>query len=400
MIGPWKKGTEQALPTGAKAPPPSTAGKLEMKFTVSRSVMLDALQVMGSVIPTKAVRPIAMNMHMVVNADGMVTLSGTDFEIAMSYRLAVANVAAPGEAVVNASRATAILREAADGDVEFETNESGKLVLRCGRSSFNLLTERPDEFPARPEHKPENEFTLNQKQFVSLIRNTLFAVARDKTRFAFNGASLTIAGKEAVMVGTNGKRLALMRETIDNSEGTTAAAIIPGRALGIFEKALVDDEMVSLAIGDRDITMKTTRAVMSARLVEGIFPEPETVIPQEFIRTVEFDRVELQKAFRQAALLTSKETRSVHMTLSEDGATLKSKALDAGEAEVFVDCSGFSGDPMTVTYNPDYIADGLGVIRSDKVFFRLNQAGAPARVESSDDDGFLYIIMPVLQRHV
>ncbi len=371
-----------------------------MKFTVSRSIMLDALQIMGSVIPSKSVRPIACNMHMVVDADGMVTLSGTDFEVAMSYRLAVASVAEPGEAVVNASRATSILREANDGDIEFETNESGKLELRCGRSCFNLLTEKPDEFPERPHHDSQNEFALNQKQFVSLIRSVLFAVARDKTRFAFNGARLIIEGSDAVMVATDGKRLALKREAIDNSDDVHAAAIIPGRALGVFERTLVDDEMVRLTISDRDVTMKTTRAVMSARLCEGVFPEHETVIPKDNSRVIEFDRVALQTAFRQAALLTSKETRSVHMTLSPEGATLRAKALDAGEAEIFVDCDGFTGEAMTVSYNPDYIADVLGVVQTDRVQFKLSQSNVPALLESTEDDGFLYVLMPVTQRHV
>lgn len=371
-----------------------------MKFTVSRSVMLDALQIMGSVIPSKSVRPIACNMHMVVDSDGMVTLSGTDFEIAMSYQLAVSNVVESGEAVVNASKATAILREAADGDVEFETNESGKLVLRCGRSCFNLLTEKPDEFPDRPQHNTANEFALNQKQFVSLIRKVLFAVARDKTRFAFNGARLQIEDNEAVMVATDGKRLALMRETIDNSEGVQAAAVIPGRALGVFERTLEDDEVVCLSIGERDVTMKTSRSVMSARLVEGVFPDHDNVIPKECTRTAEFDRVELQKAFRQAALLTSKETRSVHMTLDSECATLRAKALDAGEAEIIVDCAGFTGDPMTVSYNPDFIADGLGVMESDRVQFKVKQSNEPALLESTGDAGFLYVVMPVTQRNV
>ncbi len=371
-----------------------------MKFTVPRNIMLDALQIMGSVIPSKSVRPIACNMHIVVDGDGIVTLSGTDFEMAMSYRLSVTSVDDPGEAVVNAGRATSILREAPDGDIVFETNESGKLVVRAGRSCFNLLTERPEEFPERPTHDSTHEFALSQSQFVSLVKKVLFAVARDKSRFAFNGARLSIEGDKAVMVATDGKRLALMSEKIDNVDGATASAIIPGRALSIFEKALGDDEMVRVSIGDRDVTMKTNRAVMSARLVEGVFPDHDKVIPQEGGRTAVFDRQDLHKAFRQAALLTSKETRSVNMTITENGATLRSKALDAGEAEVVVDCTGFVGDPLTVSYNPDFIADGLNALQSDTVMFSVNQANEPARVESEDESGFLYVVMPVTQRNV
>lgn len=371
-----------------------------MKFTVPRNDMLEALQILGSVIPSKSVRPIACNMHMVVNSDGMATLSGTDFEIAMSFNLAVSSVDEPGEAVVHAARATSILREAPEGNVEFETNESGKLSVRAGRSSFNLLTEKPEEFPEPPSYDATHEFALNQKQLVSLIRKVLFAVARDKTRFAFNGARLSIEGGEATMVATDGKRLALMTETIANVDGVTASAIIPGRALGVFEKVLSDDEEVRLVVGERDVTMKTSRAVMSARLVEGVFPDHNAVIPKASAQSATFDRVDLQKAFRQAALLTSKETRSVHMTIDSQSATLRSKALDAGDAEVVVDCTGFDGEAITVSYNPDFIAEGLGVLEVDAVSFGVNQANEPARIEAAEEPGFLYVVMPVTQRNI
>ncbi|MCB9833506.1 MAG: DNA polymerase III subunit beta [Planctomycetes bacterium] len=368
-----------------------------MKFRASRQALLEAFQVAGSVVSSRAIRPILGCVHLVVHQD-RAEASATDLEIAIRYRLPVLAVVEPGEAVVPAARLTAILRECSSDEVELDSDSGGKIHLVSGSSSFQLLSEHPEEFPRIPEFPDAAAFGLNRDKLVSLIRKTSFAVAKEKSRFAFNGAKLHIEGNEARMIATDGKRLAMMVEEIDNSDGVEAGHIVPARALQVFEKVLgEEDDLVRIALDDKEIMLKTTRAEISSRLVDGSFPNYKAVIPETCAFTVGFDREELIRAFRQAALLTNQETRSVRMKLVDGRATLSAQALDAGEARIDLDAPDHQGEEFVIAFNPDFIVEGLKVVAGERVQIGLSRSNMPAKI--TGDGSFVYVVMPVTMRN-
>lgn len=368
-----------------------------MKFTVSRQAVLEAFQVVGLVISPRAIRPILTNVHMVVGQD-LLTIMGTDLEMSIRFHVPMNEVDEAGEAVVPAARVASILKECATETVAFEAEPGGKVRLSSGKSSFQLLSENPEEFPPIPEFDNENAFGLDRDKFVTLIRKTQFAVAREKSRFAFNGAKLHIEGDEARMIATDGKRLVMKVEQIDNSDKVSAGHIVPSRALTVFEKVMGDeDDLVRIALADNEIMVKTTRAELSSRLVEGSFPNHKAVIPEECLINLEFPREDLIRAFRQAALLTSQETRSVKLRIASGKAELSAQALDAGEAKIELDVPGYDGEELLIAFNPDFMAEGLKVMECEAVHVGFSRANQPAKI--TGDDGFVYVVMPVTTRN-
>ncbi len=368
-----------------------------MKFRASRQALLEAVQVAGSGVSSRAIRPILGCIHLVVHEDRAEALA-TDLEIAIRFRLPLLDVEQTGEAVVPAARLTAILRECGTDDVRLESDSAGKIRLDSGSSSFQLLSEHPEEFPPIPEFPGDSAFGLNRDKLITLIRKTTFAVAREKSRFAFNGAKLHIEGDQARMIATDGKRLAMMVEDIDNSDGIEAGHIVPARALQVFEKVLgEEDDLVRIALDDKEIMLKTTRAEISSRLVDGSFPNYKAVIPETCAFTVGFDREELIRSFRQAALLTNQETRSVKLRLEDGKATLSAQALDAGEAKIEIEAPDYQGDEFVIAFNPDFLVEGLKVMACERVEIGLTRSNMPAKI--TGDGAFVYVVMPVTMRN-
>ena len=368
-----------------------------MKFSVSRRAMLEAFQVAGSVISTRAIRPILSNLHVVVR-DGSAAVMATDLEISIRYHVPLDSMDEPGEAVIPATRVTAILKECSSEQVNFEAQSEGRIRLTSDKSSFNLLSENPQEFPAISEFKESEAFGLEREKLVSLIRKTLFAVAKEKSRFAFNGAKLYIEGSEARMIATDGKRLVMKIENIDNSDELSAGHIIPARALTVFEKILADDdETVCISLEENRVMVKTTKAEISSQLVEGSFPNYKAVIPEECSTTLTFGREELIQAFRQASLLTSQETRSVKLVLADGKAFLSAQALDAGEAKIELAVSGYDAEPFHIAFNPDFIVEGLRVMDADEIQIGFSRPNQPVKI--TGEDNFVYVVMPITTRN-
>ncbi|MEE9394201.1 MAG: DNA polymerase III subunit beta [Planctomycetota bacterium] len=370
-----------------------------MRFSVQRQAILEAFQLVGSIISSRPMRPILGCVHILVDDPARVRLMSSDLEITIRFDLPLQAGAELGEVVVPASRVASILREVSTEEVGFETDETGKLRIKSGRSSFNLLGENPEEFPEMPEFDGDQAFGLDREKLLLLIRKTLFAVAKEKSRFAFNGAKLIIEGDTARMVATDGKRLATKVVAIDNSDNISAGPIVPARALQVFEKAMTDDdETVRIALDERQIMVKTTRAEISSRLVDGSFPNYTGVIPKETSMSVRFRRDDLISAFRQAALLTSQETRSVRFSLEDGRATLSAQALDAGDAKIELDAPDHKGEPFSISFNPDFFTEGLKVMDTDEVEIGLSRPNTPAKILGEED--LVYVVMPVTMRNV
>lgn len=370
-----------------------------MKFTVLKSAIVEALGIIGSVVVQRSVRPILNNVHIVVGDDGRATLVSTDLmEISLRYRLPLVEVAATGEALLPIARTLSIAREAPSEQITFEQDEPGKITIRSGRSVFNVLSDNPADYPQVPEFRTAGSFTLDRTKLLRLIRKTQFAIAKEKSRFAFNGAVLHLTNGEARMVATDGKRLAIMKETVDHGESLATRPIIPLRALHAFDKLLaLDEESAQIAVDEREIMLRTPRADVIAPLLEGSFPDYQAVIPKETPTLVRFNRLELASAFRQAALLTSQDSRSVRMSLADGKATLRSQAPDAGAATIDIDAPDYVGEPISIAFNPDYFDEGLRVMESETVTLGLAKANQPAVLMG--DENFLYVVMPITLRN-
>lgn len=369
-----------------------------MKFTVSKHAVLEALQVVGSVVAPRGVQPILNNVHLVVEADGIARLSATDLEISIRYRLPLSQCEGSGQALLPSGRTLSIIRESNADQITFTCEEKGKISIKAGHGVFDIVSGDPAEFPPIPEFKATNAIGIERDKFLRLIRKTQFAVAKEKSRFGFNGAMFHITNGEARMVATDGKRLVMAWDTIGSAESAPTRPIIPLRALSAFDKLMsLDADAVQVSFDEREIMLKTARAEASSRLVEGAFPDYQAVIPKESTIKVRFARQELSSAFRQAAILTSQESRSVRIFLENGKATLKAQAPDAGAATIDLDAPDFTVEPVSIAFNPDYFDEGLKVMEAETVTLSLSRSNLPATLTGDPD--FLYVVMPITLRN-
>jgi len=100
-------------------------------------------------------------------------------------------------------------------------------------SFFKIYTQPVDSFPPIPSFEGKPEFEIAGGQLRQLIGQTVFAAAREASRYAFNGILMAIKGKRSQLVGTDGRRLAeaLGDLTSGGSKGDKDGprAIIPSR---------------------------------------------------------------------------------------------------------------------------------------------------------------------------
>jgi len=163
--------------------------------------------------------------------------------------------------------------------------------------------------------------------------------------------------------------------------------------MNLIQRVAADGEQTfDVKILENQMLIRTARAVLVGSLVQGNFPKYNDVIPKQCACKAQIDRAAFEHRIRQAALMTSEESRGVKLSFQPQQVTLSSHAPETGEAEVSCPVK-FEGEPIEIAFNPTFLTDALRVIDSQQISLEMNAPNKPAVIKSGSD--FLYVLMPV-----
>jgi len=364
-----------------------------MKVICNRGALLEAISVAGNVVATRTPKPVLQCLKLSAE-DNALTVGATDLEVAIRYIDNQVQIDKPGEALLPADKLRDIVRESVDDTLAIEVS-GDNASIRGQDSHFKIFTQNVKDFPPVPDFEGEADFTLAASHLKGLINQTLFAAAKESTRYAFNGVLMVAKGKKINLVSTDGRRLAQANGDLASEKlpKDGAKAIVPAKALNLIDKLIDDpDEAVSVQVRENQVIFHTSSATLTSNLVEGQFPPYEDVIPKDTDKKMTAGTADFLSAVRRAALLTTEESKGVRLAFTKKGLKLTSRSPEAGEAEVNFACK-FEGGDVEIGFNPTFLTDALRVVDSDEISLELTAPNRPGLLRGGPN--FLYVIMPV-----
>lgn len=367
-----------------------------MKITCDREKLLDAFATVAAVAPTRSPKPILQNVKLDVSKDKTL-LMATDMEVGIRMEVGGIDVAAEGKALLPVGRFGSILRESTDDKMVIEADPQGTIV-RGERSEFKLPGANPDEFPDVAAFEDKAHHEVPARLLKELIRRTLFATDTESSRYALGGVLLEFEEERITAVGTDGRRLAKMEGpamSVDGGSSTETMTIVPARAMQLLERALADgDAEVQIAAHSSDVQVKSPRATIYARLVEGRFPKWRDVLPQRSGSTkIDLTVGPVFSAVRQASIVTSDESRGILLTFDEGTLTLSGQTAEIGQSRVELPIA-YDGEKIAISLDHRFVADFLKVLEPEKSFTLDVQDGEAAALFTTED-GYGYVVMPL-----
>lgn len=392
-----------------------------MKVVCDRAALLDAVNLVSGAVAARTPRPQLTCVKLAASKSGGVgelSLVATDGELSLSLKVAQVDVQQAGEALIPADKLRQIISaEDTEPTLTLEVEDEA-MHIRGKDAHFKVFGYPATDFPPIPafadvvagskgQDKAKAVFTHSAGGLESLIARTVFATAKETSRYAINGVLFKRDGKRLEMVATDGRRLALCRSNLSASDKDTKAisCIIPTKGLTMLQRLFsapedhvqvaITDNQIYFNVGSADGKTGEGRAVLSSNLVEGSFPPYEDVIPKDHDKRVTFDKDVLNSAVKRAALLTNEESRGVrlHFQGKNKQLELSSRAPEMGEAQVTVDIAKYDGDDIEIGFNPAFITDALKVINDPEVILELKAQNKPGLIRSGTD--FVYVVMPV-----
>ncbi len=362
-----------------------------MKVIAQTDALTEALGLVGSIVATRTPKPVLQCVKLIA-ADGALTLLATDLESSCRYHLPQVEVLEEGEALIPADRLTAIVRESMEDTLTLEVSKETCLIT-ARDSRFTIYGYDPGEFPPVADFTAEADAEVPAAVLTELISKTLFATAKEHSRYAISGVLWEIGQKRLQLVATDGRRLALAKGTLVTAATRDVSAIVPTKLMSLIQRiAGSSEQTLSVRIADSQILIRSANAVLTSNLVQGNFPKYSDVIPREATRKAEVNTGQLLHRIRQAALLTSEQSKGVRLAFEEGTLTLTSRAPETGEAEVKVPIE-YTGEAMAIGFNPAFLTDALKVVTADRVTIELNAPNKPGVLRVGAE--FVYVLMPV-----
>jgi len=365
-----------------------------MKVICNRGALLEALNVVGNVVTARTPKPVLQCLKLSA-ANGSLTVAGTDLEVAIRYSDSQVQIEAEGETLIRADKLRDIVRESVDDTLSIEV--SGDSASIKGQDShFKIFTQSVSEFPPIPDFSGDPQFQVPAGQLKQLIGQTIFATAKEGSRFAYNAVQLVAKAKKITLVSTDSRRLALAKGNLmagDKLDKEGARSLVPAKAMGLLEKLLLDpEEPVGFQTTENQIIFRTSSATLTSNLVEGQFPPYEDVIPKDPDKKMTASTVDFLSAIRRASLLTTEESKGVRLSFNKKGLVLSSRSAESGEATVTFPCR-YEGADIEVGFNPSFVVEALRVVGTEEVALELTAPNRPCLLRGGPD--FLYVIMPV-----
>lgn len=325
----------------------------------------------------------------------LVEVAATDMELALRARLD-ATVTGEGAVVVPGRVLLDIVRVLPPGDVTF-TQVAGEstLAITCGSSSYKVHTYDASDFPELPSPDAAELHAIPRAPFLETLTTVSRAASRDESRPVLTGILVRLSDERLVMAATDSYRLSVRETPIQLPAGLEVDAVVPARALTEVARmgggADGPDEL-QLAVHQNQILVGCGGVWLSARRIDGQFPNYEQLKPESFEAEMRASREELADVTRRVAVLAHRNT-ALRLNLSEGQLQLRAQTQDVGEAEETLPVS-FKGEPLEIGFNPGFFLEGIESVEEDEVVLRLINPLRPGLISGEADD-FWYLIMPI-----
>ena len=373
-----------------------------MKATIERATLLRCLSHVQSVVERRNTIPILSNGLIDADAGGGVKVMATDLDLQVVETMTAASVEGAGAITVSAHLLFDIARKLPDGSqVSLETADN-RMVVKAGRSRFQLPTLPRDDFPVIVEGELPTSFELPARELAEMIDRTRFAISTEETRYYLNGIFLHVSDEARPVLkaaATDGHRLA--RYTLDRPEGAEGMpdVIVPRKAVGelrkLLEEALDSNVQIDLSASKIRFALGGEGGVvLTSKLIDGTFPDYSRVIPTGNDKLLRLDPKAFFQGVDRVATIATEKTRAVKMGLDEDKVTLSVTSPDNGTAAEEI-AAEYKSEGFEIGFNANYLKDILGQIDSDTVELHLADAGAPTLIRRDENSPALYVLMPM-----
>ena len=372
-----------------------------MQFTLSSGTLNARLQTLSRVINSKNTISI-LDCFLFEIADNTLTITASDNENVMQSTIELDDCSGDGRFALSNRTILNAVKELPEQPLNFNVNEDDlTLEIDYLNGSFNFTAQPAEEYPVAPEIQDNlTTITLDSAVLSENISRSLFATAQDEIRPVMGGIYFDLLPDSLTIVATDGHKLVRNRVLSVFAEESTASFILPQKPAQLLKGVLAkNDGDVEIRFDNRSAEMRYADGMLRCRLIEGRYPNSNSVIPTANTNCVTIDRKALMSALKRVLPFASESSQLVRFHIEKSLLRLTAEDIDfATSAKESLICD-YDGATMDIGFKGSAIYDILNCLISEEVKIQLadpSRAGVIVPVTQPEDQEILMLIMPML----
>ena len=371
-----------------------------MRFTLSSTALSSKLTMLSKVIMNKNSMPILEGFLFEMN-DGLLQLTASDSENVMKSTCQLSENEGNGRFVVNSSTILDAVKELPEQPLTFEVDTVNYVVkVFYQNGMYNFTAQNADEYPqTQPMPTDVTAITFEEGMLLSNISRTIFATAQEQLRPVMNGLYFDITPEYTSIVASDGCKLVRNRCLTVKNEAP-AAFILPKKPATLLKNVLSKDGgNVVIKFNDRNAAISFADGELICRLIEGRYPNYNSVIPKDNPNHLRIDRKTFLGALRRVMPFASESSELVKCKVDTGQIEISSEDIDFATSAVETMTCEYDGRPMAIGFKGPVLSDILNNLDCEEVVLELadpSRAGVVVPAEQPEQEEVLMLIMPTL----
>ncbi|MGW8301245.1 MAG: DNA polymerase III subunit beta [Desulfobacterales bacterium] len=370
-----------------------------MKATFKKGDLLPVLSKVQGLTGRRTNLAITTNILIKTDKKGL-SISATDLETGFEG-FYPADIEKEGVVAINARKFYEIVKDFPSEDVFLNEVENHWIEIGNQKVEYHIVGLNPDDFPEIPKIEDVEFFEIDSMSLAKMIERAVIVsgTTDDKRAHIIGVYAERIEEKKNKLfrfVSTDGSRLSKV-DTVLNKDANLPpgeSAMIPKKGLVEVAKFLDDEGTVKIGFKENNFIVQKDSETLIILLLEGDFPEYSDIIVKKGGTSITFDRQLFLMMLKRMSILSSEDYKGVIFNFEKNQLVITSTNPDIGESKEDMDIK-YSGDPISVMFNPKFFIETLNVIDDDNLIVNIVDEEKPCLIEGEKDKTYLSVIMPM-----
>ncbi len=366
-----------------------------MEIIVKSSVLKKECEKIEGILPNKPAIMITNGILFEVKETG-VFLTATDLENTLRLNLECDKFK-KGSMVITGKKFISLVKQFPDTDVKITKKENSVEVV-CNDSKYTFPCMDDTEFPKLPKFSGDVSIKINGKNLSSAIDNVRFCIDPEEPRPHFRGGLFDIKENSLNFIGTDTKRLSLVRIDTGEKYINPYKCLLPFKLMGILTTLANSDTVIDISIGKNQIVFSFGNMYLVSQLLSGSedFPDYGKVIPNEKqLKNIYINKEEFLSTLKRISLFTSERYNKVRLSIGKNVLVFSVVSPDVGEAHEKIDVEYNDEKEQDLAFPPNYLIDFLHKVEEERVIIGFNNEKTPIIMRGEKNSDYIYVAMPL-----
>lgn len=371
-----------------------------MKFIVSSTSLFSHLQAISRVINSKNSLTI-LDCFLIEMQDGTLSMTASDNETTLSTSIEVSDYEGEGCFAVSSKTLLEALKEIPEQPLSFQINmDNLEITVEYLNGKYSMMGQNADEYPQAPSLGDNAvQVTMAANNLLAGVNRCIFATADDELRPVMNGIYFDITTESITLVASDGHKL-VRNKTFMARGDEKAAFILPKKPANLLKNLLPKEEGdVQIGFDDKNAMFTMENYRMVCRLIEGRYPNYNSVIPSNNPHKAIVNRSSFISALRRVSVFSSQASSLIKLSLSENQMKISAQDIDfSTSAEETLTCQ-YDGNNMSIGFKSSFLIDILNNIAAQEVIIELadpSRAGVIVPEQQEENEDLLMLLMPMM----